>query len=198
MGHGDRVNKFEVEIQAPSLLRAIAALSPQKTDTGKKIDWSLTSRDNKDRIMMLCKSTSLPEKEVGTVDIWRRGRKFKIRDTSQFSGSWTAEFYNDENLTLRRAFENWMFEIDRYDSLLVPTTFITNGLIVGYMGDIYIHKKNNKNQDNITYRLRYAFPIRISETSLSTEGTGVSTFTVTFAYSYWKPESNTTFSLGNL
>jgi hypothetical protein len=198
MGHGDRVNKFEVEIQAPIMVRTLNLLQKQQTNLGQNIDVNLMSDLNRSRIALLCKSTTLPEMEVGTVDIWRRGQKFTIRDTVRFSGHWTAEFYNDENLSLRRAFERWMSEIDRYKSLMVPTAFLSNTTLLGYMGDVYIHKKNNQNQDNISYNLKYAFPIKVSETSLNTESTGVSTFTVTFAYSHWETESSNGFSIPGL
>jgi hypothetical protein len=188
-GHGDRVNKFEISISPPRTLSTLDFLSTtSKNDLGETVDTNLNSRDNKERISMLCKTASIPEMEVGTVDIWRRGHKFTIRDTTKFPGTWTCEFYNDTNLSLRRSFEKWMYEIDKYKALVIPTTKVTNTALLGYMGQVYINKKNAVNSDNITYVLKYAFPIKVSEIQLNTESTGITTFSVTFAYSYWEIE----------
>ena len=186
-GHGDRINKFEISITPPASLATVGFLSTNSINQfGQAVDTNLNSQMNKERVSMLCKSASIPEKEIGTVDIWRRGQRFTIRDVTKFQGTWSCEFYNDNNLSLRRAFEKWMYEIDKFKALVVPTTLVTNSTILGYMGTVYINKKNHNNQDQITYKLRYAFPTRVSEVPLSTESTGITTFTVTFAYSYWE------------
>ena len=66
MGHGDRANKFQVEIGRP--LYSIDSL-----------------RELPNNYTYACKATSVPTLEIGTTDIWTKGKKSNYKGYYYFS-----------------------------------------------------------------------------------------------------------------
>ncbi len=71
-------------------------------------------RSNKYRILLnffspgdldiLCHATSMPGREVGTVEVYMKGRKFQLAGERTDSGEWEMTMYNTPDLAHRRFF----------------------------------------------------------------------------------------------
>jgi len=61
-------------------------------------------------IEFLCKSTSIPESTVGSIDVPYRGRQLKIPGDRTFA-EWTVTVLNDPGWKYRAAFEKWSDKI---------------------------------------------------------------------------------------
>lgn len=85
------------------------------------------------KLAILCMATSLPERVVGTVDIFHKGRKYKIRGETDLSGSYTINIMDDSNMELRKLFDSWLKEVD--DTTPKETNAFA-GLFGGAMGDL--------------------------------------------------------------
>ena len=79
-GLGLRKSKYLLEIPVPGL-------------NGKKIN-------------ILCRSTSLPERTIGTVEVFDKGRKYKMRAETVFPGTYNISILDDSTMTLRALFDN--------------------------------------------------------------------------------------------
>ena len=85
------------------------------------------------KLAVLCQSTSLPERAIGTVDLYYKGRRYKTRGETDLSGTYTINITDDSEMKLRKMFDSWMKEVDN-------TTPKENnalaGLFGGAMGDL--------------------------------------------------------------
>jgi hypothetical protein len=199
IGTGANPSKFSIDISIPILLRASSFVN-HLVQSVPLIGASLNqggATTTPDNFTVLAKATTLPEKNVSTVDVWHRGHKYIVRGVADFTHRWDVTFYNTADLGLRQFFEGWMYEMDRFDSTLLSTTFPNNyfglgSLTSGYMTNIKVNQLCD-NKISAGYEFFYAFPINISATELNASSTNtVSEFTVTFAFSYWLPHNKTT------
>lgn len=79
------------------------------------------------KVNVLCKSTSMPQRQMHTTSLWRFGRKYNLRGETNFGDTWTLTFEEDSSMTLRKAFDHWFREID--DSRLQHTGLnVYNGM----------------------------------------------------------------------
>ena len=201
LGNGANPSKFKVEITIPMILSASALIN--KTVAKVPLVGNMINSGGAQNIppataiSVLAKATSLPSKSISTVDIWHRGHKFTTRGVATFPERWDVTFYNTADLNLRQFFEGWMYEIDRFDAIVLPTLFINDyfgmgSLNSGYMTNIRVFQLTS-GCSTAGYEFSYAFPVSISETQLnSANNDSISEFTVTFAYSYWLPHNTST------
>lgn len=180
---GALTNKFEISITPPMMLMATNFLN--------KLTGGQTKNPNKNQIRVLAKSTSIPTKSISTVDVWHRGMKYPIRGKANFDNSWDITFYNDRDLALRGFFEEWMLQIDNYDSLLLTTPFTNNYLgfnkfvNLGYMTNMSVFQLCGQGKRIAEYEITHAFPKSITGHQYTSEAGSVSDFTVTFSYDTW-------------
>ena len=83
------------------------------------------SRTNKYRILIpsdesrtldiICHSTSIPGRIITPVDVVIKGKKTQIVGESSLSGSWTATFYNDSQMSARKFFTEWIENLHSLD-----------------------------------------------------------------------------------
>ena len=134
----------------------------------------------------LCKAAQLPASVVGQIDVPFRGRQLKIAGDRTFE-NWTVTIINDENFTIRNAFETWMNGINQHkqgEGLINPRD---------YQSDLIIDQLSRDNTAKPTKSIKIAgaFPVNVSGIDLSYDTTdAIEEYTVEFAYQYW--ESNTT------
>lgn len=194
-------SKFTIDISVPLALRA-TSLGNKFIESipiiGTNITAAPTSVPSENSFKALVKSTSLPEMMMNTVDVWHRGHKVVIRSTNDFTHKWDVTFYNTSTLGLKKFFENWMYEMDRYDSALVSTTFNdtfgVGEISDGYTSSLKVHQLCSDGTIDSSYQFYYAFPVAISAVNLDSSSINtVSEFTVTFAYSYFVPYKESEF-----
>lgn len=174
LNRGARANLFEIDIPFPTL-----------------IDAANLPTDAKARVKVLCKSAAVPGFTVGTIEVpYRAGRKIKIPGDRTFA-DWTVTIINDENQTLRRAFNAWVNLISNgnYNSQ-------TKSTVQDYYKDITCFHLKGDNSISRKYQLTDAFPTDVSAIDLSFDSTDtLSEFTVNFQYHYLQAGSSSdTFS----
>lgn len=64
------------------------------------------------KLAVLAKSTSLPERTIGTTDIYHKGRRYKIRGETDLQGTYTINMTDDSDMKLRQFFDSWMKSVD--------------------------------------------------------------------------------------
>jgi len=178
LNRGARANLFEITIPFPTL----SALDPLLIST------SLT-----DDTKILCKAAAVPGFTIGTIEVpYRAGRRIKIPGDRTFA-DWTVTIINDENHTLRRAFNAWVNLISNgnYNSKTKSTE-------KDYYKDITCVHLKGDNTVSRKYQLTDAFPTDVSAIDLSFDSTDtLSEFTVNFQYHYLKAGNATdTFAAG--
>ncbi len=107
-GLGLRKSKYLLEIPVPGV-------------NGKKIN-------------ILCKATSLPERNISNTPVFHLGRKYNIRAETTFVGVYTISIVDDSQMNLREVFDNWLSLVDQTKP----------------MGDGLLSKIGSKNLLNIT------------------------------------------------
>ena len=171
LNRGARANLFEIDIAFP-------------TNADIPTDANARAR-------VLCKAAAVPGFTVGTIEVpYRAGRKIKIPGDRTFA-DWTVTIINDENQTLRRAFNAWVNLISNgnYNSDKKST-------VQDYYKDITCFHLKGDNSISRKYHLSDAFPTDVSAIDLSFDSTDtLSEFTVNFQYHYLQAGSSSdTFS----
>ena len=174
-GGGARPNLFEVSI--PSF--------PGAVDSGT---WST---DYQNTFKFLCKAAQLPASSVSPITIPFRGRQLKVAGDRTFA-EWSVTIINDEDFTLRTAFEKWGDKISNlFDATGVtnPTSYMTNAFVKQLgRGKEAFSTKNDGNITSIlrTYKFYDIWPSDISAIELSYDsGDTIEEFTVTFQVQYF-------------
>lgn len=163
LNRGARANLFEINIPFPSLINS-SDLPTDATGTTK----------------VLCKAAAVPGFTVGTIEVpFRAGRRIKIPGDRTFA-DWTVTIINDENQSLRRAFNAWVNLISKgnYDSQ-------TKATVQDYYKDITCVHLKGDNTISRQYKLNDSFVTDVSAVDLSFDSTDtLSEFTVNFQYHY--------------
>jgi len=175
LGRGARANLFEIDIAFPTLTT---------------VDTELTGTDFTKNTKILCKAAAVPGFTVGTIEVpFRAGRRIKIPGDRTFA-DWTVTIINDENQTLRRAFNAWVNLISKgnYESQVKSSATGAD-----YYQDITCSHLKADNTVSRKYQLADAFPTDVSAIDLSFDSTDtLSEFTVNFQYHYLKAGNSTT------
>ena len=173
-GGGARPNLFEVSI--PNLPDAAKNSSPAATL-------------NNETFQFLCKATNMPASNVASIDVPFRGRIFKVAGDRTID-NWSVTVINDEDFTLRNAFEAWMNAIAKLDNntgATNPASYMTDAFVtqLGRGGKERNSKKNQSGNSASalkTYKFVDIFPVNVSAIDLSYDSSDtIEEFTVEFA-----------------
>lgn len=174
-GGGARPNLFEVSI--PSFPGAVAAQN-----------WSA---DYQNTFKFLCKAAQLPASTIAPVSVPFRGRTLKVAGDRTFS-EWTITVINDEDFTLRTAFEKWSDKMSNlFDATGVtnPTSYMTNAFVkqLGRGKEAFSTKNDGKETSVLrTYKFYDIWPSEVSAIELSYDNADtIEEFTVTFQVQYF-------------
>jgi hypothetical protein len=64
------------------------------------------------KLNILCRSTSLPERNINTVDVYDKGRKYTIRGETDYIGDYTISILDDNEMKIRKLFDEWLVKVD--------------------------------------------------------------------------------------
>ena len=67
---------------------------------------------NSEKFNVLCTAASLPQRTIQTTSVFRHGRKYNIRAETDYGSEYEVTVLDDNNLTIRRFFDDWMQSID--------------------------------------------------------------------------------------
>ncbi len=151
------------------------------------------------RLRFLAQATELPTSTIGTVEVPYFGRTIKLDGDRTFP-DWRIEILNDEDFRLKAAFEAWMNGINTHISNRKDPTF--SGLNYKSSATVYQLSKQTQDSSEIesairAYTFSGLFPVAIDPIRLDWSAVNqVETFGVTFAYDYWVPGADESFSEG--
>ena len=176
-GGGARPNLFEASIN--SFPTAISEA------------WDNSSEAEGGAFKFLCKSTALPASNLGSIEIPFRGRTLKVAGDRTFD-DWTVTIINDEDFSLRTAFERWsnvMSQLDDATGVTNPTSYMTDAFIqqLGRGPEVGAATNNGGNSSILrSYKFFDVFPVTVGEIALSYDTTdALEEFDVTFRYQYF-------------
>jgi hypothetical protein len=171
---GARPTLFDVVVTFPTALQGIPSGAVEK-------------------LRFTARATSIPASTVASVDVPYFGRNVKVAGDRTF-GDWSTTIMNDEDYSVRNAFEAWHNNVN---------TIVSNRRIVadnprgGYKGTATVRqysKRGTQGGDNDfikAYTFVNIFPIAVDEMALDWEAQNqIQSFGVTFAYDYWVPLMN--------
>jgi hypothetical protein len=165
LNKGARANLFEIELTFPTAV--ISAVGGSATAFSTNMG-------------LLCKSAAVPGFTIGVIEVpFRAGRRIKIAGDRTFA-DWTVTIINDENHTMRNAFNAWVNYVStsNYDSVSKSTA-------TDYYSTVKIKHLKADGSVSRQYQLTDAYPTDVGALDLSFDSTDtLSEFTVNFQYHY--------------
>jgi hypothetical protein len=151
------------------------------------------------RLRFLAQAASLPEATLDKIEVPYFGRTIKVDGNRTFQ-DWEIEVLNDEDFSLKAAFEAWNNGINTFVSNRKDPSF--TGLSYKSTATVYQLSKEATTSDDDSsiraYTFSGIFPTQVSPIRLRWDATNqIETFTVTFAYDYWVPGSDENYIGGN-
>ncbi len=175
-GGGARPNLFEVSI--PSFPPALQGVWGTEVQTD---------------FQFLCEATSMPASTVNPIDIPFRGRILKVAGDRTID-IWSVTVINDENFSVRTAFEQWANAISKLDDatgITNPTSYMVNAAYVKQLGRGQA-RESTTNQGGSqqvlrTYKLIDLWPSSVGAIDLSyADSNTIERFTVDFQMQYFE------------
>lgn len=137
----------------------------------------------------MIKTAALPGSSITSIPVPFRGRQLKVTGDRDFA-DWSVSVINDNNFSVRNAFERWHDAINGAASNvsgggMLATSFDT------YVGNIEIEQLGRNGQAIKRYRLIGAWPTEVSTIDVSYDAGDIEEFTVNFTFQWF--ETDTTF-----
>ena len=140
-------------------------------------------------ISLLCKSTALPGRQMGTLDYPTHKESRKMVNMVTHDEISTV-FYITSDMYIKTMFDSWMNAI--FDKELYYT-----GWKKEFSTDVTIQQLNKENKPVYGVRLHGAFPTTIGGLALDNSSADtIQELTVTWSYDRWEPENALISSLG--
>lgn len=164
-GDGARPTLFEIIVTFPAALSGVFPTNEMR---------------------LMAKATTLPSSTLGIIEVPYFGRKIKVAGDRTFD-DWNVTIINDEDFSVRNAFEFWHNAMDQYStSSEVKRVNGANANPMSYVQNVQV-KQYGKQGDVIKiYNLVNAFPNMIGQIDVSWENNDqVEEFDVTFSFDYF-------------
>jgi hypothetical protein len=161
---GARPNLFEVQMNFPAFSNPGAA----------------------QKLTFMCKSASLPGSTVNPIPVFYFGREIKLAGNRSFP-EWTITIINDEDFSVREAFEKWMNGVNSHRfNLRDPSA----GFPEGYCQDATVIHYGKTGDVINTYNFVGMFPNDVSPIDLDwSQNDTIEEFAVTLSYQWWEKAS---------
>lgn len=62
---------------------------------------------------ILCRSAGLPERNINTTEVFKRGRKYVMRGETDYINNYDVSIVDDSNMRVRKIFDKWMTIVDK-------------------------------------------------------------------------------------
>jgi hypothetical protein len=178
IGDGARPNLFQCSLNFPILASSGGALSPG----GVQDNINLT-----EKFTFMARAAQLPGSTVNQIPVNYFGRELKFAGNRTFP-EWTVTIINDEDFSLRDAFEKWMHGLNSHVTNTRALSFENS---LDYQTDAVVTQFGKAGDILKQYQLVGMFPIDVSPIELDWGANDtIEEYAVTFAYQWW--ESNTT------
>jgi hypothetical protein len=159
---GARANLFDVEMNFPSF----------------------SNPGNASRKMQFqCKSAQLPGTTVGVVPVQYFGREVKFAGNRTFS-DWSVNIINDEDFTVRNAFERWLNNINSHRGNVRSAAA---GGPTSYGVDATVRHYGKTGKILKAYKFIGLFPTDVAPIDLDWgNNDSIEEYSVTFSYQWWE------------
>jgi len=138
------------------------------------------------QVSFLCQSADVPQSTINKGAINYMGRQFQFPADRTYS-DWNITVYNDGAYSLRKAFEQWMNQINTGRTNVGPNA------MNAYMTDWYVSPLTREGNVITTYKLVGCWPTTIGAITLNMQpDTNPSTFQATISYQYHEMANVTT------
>lgn len=160
---GARPNLFQCELTFPT----IASVGGAQT-----------------QFTFMARAAQLPGSTVNAIPQFYFGRELKFAGNRSFA-DWTVTIINDEDFTIRDAFERWMSGMNSHVGNLRNPAFIKGDN--GYQQDGFVTQFGKDGDPIKRYKFVGLFPVDITpiEVDWSANDT-IEEYAVTFAYQWWE------------
>lgn len=139
------------------------------------------------KIRFVCRSASIPPSIINSIDVPYFGRRVKVSGERVYP-DWDVTIFNDEDYTIRRAFEEWHAAINRVIDNVKAAAQPGEAAPTGYKGTALVTHYSKTGAPINNYTFVNIFPTLVDQMQLDWEATGtIQTFGVRFAYDYWLP-----------
>jgi len=130
-------------------------------------------------------ASKIPESQVGVIGQKYMGREIRIAGDRRF-GDWGVTVVNDEDFTLRNAFEAWSSNINTmHGNLRTEST----RRMLDYKAEAIVSQFAKTGELLRRYRFSGIYPAIIGDIQLTWNAVDqIEKFAVTFAYDYWTLE----------
>jgi len=165
-GDGARPNLFEVSMPFPGFSAPGNAQS---------------------KLTFMCKTAQLPGATIGVVPVQYFGRELKFAGNRTFQ-DWTITIINDEDFSVRNAFERWMVGINSHVANVRNPAALTPG---SYVTDATVRQYGKTGNVIKSYKFVGLFPTDIAPIDVDWGSNDtIEEFTVTLSYQWWEDATN--------
>jgi len=163
IGDGARPNLFDVQLQFPS--------------------WVTTSTGAAQLSTFAVKAAQMPGSTIGIAPLFYFGREVKLAGNRTFA-DWTVQIINDENFTIRNAFEQWFNGLnDPANNIRNPAAGVVDG---GYGVDALVTQYSKTGDIIKQMNLISMFPVDLAPLDLDWGSNDtIQEYAVTLAYQYY-------------
>ena len=164
-GGGARSSLFEVTLTgAPTIA----------IDSSSNDDLTMTN------LKFLCKSTTIPPSTIASMEIPYLGRSIKVAGERTFE-NWSTTILNDENFQIRNLVEIWMDRIKSHSNIKQGYDEIKNYK----SATLKLQQFDKSGTATNHYEFKNAWPVSVSEITLSWDNSAIEEYTVQWSYDYW-------------
>ena len=162
IGDGARPNLFQVTLTFPTFAQNGSAAGAKTT--------------------FMAKAAQLPGSTIGTVSMNYFGREVKFAGNRSFQ-QWSLTIINDEDFSVRNAFERWMSGLNAHvHNLRLPSLMSS----ADYQQEAFITQYGKSGDVLKVYKMVGCFPTDLSAIDVDWGADNIEDFTVTFAYQWWE------------
>ena len=186
-----RVQEFRSQMVSdgarPNLFRCTLNFPILATSSNTPTGFASGAGSNQ-KFTFMCKTANLPGSTVNQVPVFYFGRELKFAGNRSFP-EWTVTIINDEDFSIRNAFEKWMSGINSHAGNLRNPQFRQGA--GGYQQDATVYQYGKTGRVLKRYNFVGLFPVDVSPIELDWGANDtIEEYAVTFAYQWW--ESDTT------
>ena len=143
----------------------------------------------------MIKTAALPGSTINSIPVPFRGRTLKVTGDREFQ-DWSVTIINDNNFTVRNAFERWHDAINGNASNVSGRGFNAANFD-SYVANIEVEQLGRNGQAIKRYRLLGAWPTEVSPIDVSFDAGDIEEFTVNFTYQWFETDTTSEPSTSN-
>ena len=188
---GARPNLFRVELFFPGIVGALGG-----GPAGGNLGVGYPDQEAGRKAMFTCMASSLPGAIIEPVNVPYFGRIVKFKGDRQYR-DWNITVFNDEDFTVRSAFENWHNTMNYPESNVMDGAYLprqqykTNCQITQFskVGDGGVPVGPTQGGEGIrSYTMIGSWPVQVGDIQVNWgDRNSIETFDVTLTYDYWLP-----------